>query len=59
MRHNRVRVWIAHTHKACTDVLAEVEQHVPAWDRFNRRTQQVERAVVDVATRVVRDGRVS
>eukprot|EP00973_Karenia_brevis_P065544 9109657-Karenia_brevis.AAC.1 len=58
MRHDRVRDWTACTHAACTGALAETEQHVPAWDRLNRRTQQVERAVLDVATRDVRDGRV-
>eukprot|EP00973_Karenia_brevis_P044041 6101810-Karenia_brevis.AAC.1 len=58
MRHDRVRDWTAHTHTACTGAMAEEEQHVPAWDRLNRRTQQVERAVLDVATRDVRDGRV-
>eukprot|EP00973_Karenia_brevis_P022178 3051854-Karenia_brevis.AAC.1 len=45
-------------HKSCTGALTEEEQHVPAWDRLNRSTQQVERAVLDIATRDVKDGRV-
>eukprot|EP00973_Karenia_brevis_P057024 7932896-Karenia_brevis.AAC.1 len=38
--------------------MAETEQHVPAWDKLNRRTQQVDSAVLDVATRDIWDGRV-
>eukprot|EP00973_Karenia_brevis_P073410 10198160-Karenia_brevis.AAC.1 len=58
LRHNRVRDWTRQTHTACTGALAEDEQHVPAWDRLNPHTQRVERAILDVATRDDRDGRV-
>ena len=38
--------------------MSQTEQHVPAWDRLSPRTQQFERAVLDVATPDDLDGRV-
>jgi hypothetical protein len=56
-RHNTVRDWSANVHQKCTGVHTETEQHVPVWDRINPRTRQLERAILDVATRDPRDGR--
>jgi hypothetical protein len=57
-RHNRLRDWSAATHSACTGALAGTEQHVPQWDRVNPSSGLLEQAVLDVATRDPRDGRV-
>ena len=49
--HDRIRDWVASTHQKCTGAFADTEQHVPQWDRINPRTGELERAVLDVATR--------
>ena len=50
-RHNCIRDWVAKTLTACSDFSASTEQHVPQWGRLNPRTGEIERAILDVATR--------
>jgi hypothetical protein len=56
-RHDKIRDWVAYTHRKCTGAMTVTEQHVPQWDRINPRTREIERAVMDVCTRDPRDGR--
>ena len=50
-RHDRIRNWEANAEKSCRGIRPETEQRVPQWDRVNPRTNLLERAVLDVATR--------
>ena len=50
-RHNDLCKWHAGFHKAVTGNIAAVEQRVPAWDRVDPRTGQMEEARLDLAIR--------
>ena len=50
-RHNGLRDWHAPHHTKHTGFTATIEQRVPAWDRVDHRTGELEEARLDVATR--------
>jgi hypothetical protein len=50
-RHNAMRDWHAPKHTELTGYAATTEKRVPAWDRFDARTGELEEARLDVATR--------
>ena len=50
-RHNSLRDWNAPFHQAQTGHMAVTEKRVPAWDRVDPETGELEEARLDVATR--------
>ena len=50
-RHNSLRDWHAPHHQSHTGHFATTEKHVPAWDRTDPNTGELEQARLDVATR--------
>ena len=50
-RHNSLRDWNAPFHQAQTGHMAVTEKLVPAWDRVDTATGELEEARLDVATR--------
>ena len=55
-RHNSIRDWTAAAWTQCTGTPAQTEQHVPQWDKIDPHTQEVEEAILDVATADLRTG---
>ena len=56
-RHNSLRDWHAPFHTAQTGLFAVTEMHVPAWDRTDPDTGELEAAILDVCTRDAASGR--
>ena len=56
-RHNSLRDWHGPFHTAQTGMFAVTEMHVPAWDRTDPDTGELEEAILDVCTRDAASGR--